>query len=305
MNKVRLTLLALTALGLSLPAVAGIPSTLEPGDLLGSTGNLGTLVEIDPATGASSTRCSLGSLGPVTEIVYGPDGTLYGTTGGGGASLITIDPDTCAETLIGQHSFGSINGLAFVGGTLYGTYFAPPEGGPLQGEGPPPTFLVTLDLGTGQETVIGQLGSAPWRGLAYDASSDQLFAAAIVGPAVVGGGDTLMLVDPTDASTTLIGSVGFEVGGMRFDDRGTLYGAVPMVDTATTGTGVELITIDLATGVGTPVGATNEDALSGLAFVPALGGGPSPLEIPALGSIGAGALLLLLGLSGLVALRRA
>jgi hypothetical protein len=292
-----LSLCALAAVAVPSSAIAG--GGPQPGDLLGATGAAGSsLVQINSMTGASSTLCPLGSLGPVTEIVYGADGTLYGTTGQGSSNLITIDPETCTETLVGQHSLGSINGLAFIGPTLYGTYFAPPPPG-VNG-GAPPTFLVTIDTTTGQETIVGQLGVAPWRSLAYDPATATLYGTTF--DVLRGFGDLLLSVDPTDASSTVIGPIGFEVGGLRFGSDGTLYGGEALPPERGLPPTVQLISVDTATGAGTAIGPTSETALSGLAFVPVLGG--EPAEIPALGPAGGLALLLLLAAAGLSVLRR-
>jgi hypothetical protein len=60
---------------------------------------------------------------------------------------------------------------------------------------------------------------------------------------------TLYEVDQTTGATTLIGNVGYLVSGMDYFD-GTLYGVTSMNDPSFHG----LITIDTATGEGTPVG---------------------------------------------------
>ena len=60
-------------------ALAGPPLPVAPGDLLGSTGAIGgNLISIDPMTGTGMGRFGLGAFGPVTEIVYRADGTLFG-----------------------------------------------------------------------------------------------------------------------------------------------------------------------------------------------------------------------------------
>ena len=65
---------------------------------------------------------------------------------------------------------------------------------------------------------------------------------------------TLIEIDPvTGATLRIIGPVGFVVNGMEFDpSTGTLYASTSVTDPTFNG----LITIDLVTGAGTPVGAT-------------------------------------------------
>lgn len=312
---VALALTALAALAAG-PAAAGVPP-VEPGDLLGSTGAVGgSLIEIDPATGAGTFRCPLGSLGPVTEIEFRDDGALFGTTGQGSSNLISIDPDACTETLVGMHPFGSINGLEYVGATLYGSFFAPGAPGP---EGVPPTELVIVDDSDATLTTIGTIdGYTPVRGLAWDGSTMYgVGSPAPVPGAGEGGGpppgnDELFTVDLVTGDPTPIGPTGFAIiGGIEFGPDGVLYGGVAATGPPGgggqgggegQGGGGELVTIDTATGAATPVGPTGSPALSGLAFVP--GQAPSVLEIPTVSEVGLALLALLLASAGLVALRR-
>jgi hypothetical protein len=76
------------------------------------------------------------------------DGVLFATTGADQSNVITIDPLTGEETLVGQHSTGAINGLEFVGDNLYGSYL------PL---GPAAYSLVVVDQSDGSLTVVGPL----------------------------------------------------------------------------------------------------------------------------------------------------
>jgi hypothetical protein len=288
---------------LAAPAHAGQPA-LQPGDLLGSTGADGlSLVTIDPTTGASALRCDLSAYPPITEIAYRADGTLFATTGSGDSEVLTIDPDTCQVTPVGTHTFGSVNGLAFVGNTLYGSFYEPtPPPPPPVTQGNTPTFLVTVDQTTGQLTIIGDIGYSPVRGLAYDAASDTLYGVASPNPMGAGSGDLLLTIDRTTGAGTEVGATNFSIiGGIRFDADGVLYGGVNP-EAAQQGVVAELITIDPTTGAGSDVGTTSAPGLSGLAFVP--GGGPSVLEIPTLSWLGLALLGALLAAAALLALRR-
>jgi hypothetical protein len=306
MKKLLTFLCALTlSAALAPPALAGQPA-LQPGDLLGSTGADGlSLVTIDPTTGASALRCDLSAYPPITEIAYRADGTLFATTGSGDSEVLTIDPDTCDVTPIGTHAFGAVNGLAFVGNTLYGSFYEPtPPPPPPVTQGNPPTFLVTVDQTTGQLTTIGEIvGYSPVRGLAYDAATDTLYGVADgSNPQGTLGGDVLLAIDRTTGAASEVGNTGFSlIGGIRFDADGVLYGGVNPV-AAQQGVVAELITIDPTTGAGTDVGPTGAPGLSGLAFVP--GGGPSVLEIPTLSWLGLALLGALLAVAALLALRR-
>jgi hypothetical protein len=295
------------------PADAGLDPVM-PGELLGSTGAVGgSLISIDPNTGASTTRFPLGAIGPVTEIEFRSDGVLFGATGGGSSSIITIDPDTGAETLVGVHTFGAVNGLEFVGSTLYGAFF--PAGGMGQ-EGGPSAQLVTVDQDTGALTVIGDITDInPVRGLAYDTITGTMYGVGSeLGRPTEGiAGDLLFTIDLATGAPTPVGNTGAEItGGIEFGPDGTLYGGIAFGGgDAAAPEGVvffdgDLVSLDLATGEGTLIGNTGTNPLSGLSFVPGgiIGPGPNVIEIPTLSEVG---LMLMMGLllaAGLVVLRR-
>jgi hypothetical protein len=229
-----------------------LPPPPGPGDLLGSTGAQGrTLIDIDPATGAGTLRAPQGALGPVTDIEFRSDGTLFGATGGGASSIITINPSTGQETLVGVHVFGAVNGLEFVGSTLYGTYMPFPE---------EPSDLVIVDQTSGALTFIGPTGFSPIGGLAFDPRTGTMYGVT----AGFGGGD-LITLDLTTGAGTFVGPTGFDdVAALEFGPDGTLFGGVGGASLAAG----SLIIIDPATGAGTVVGPTGFRVLSGLAFVP-------------------------------------
>ncbi|MDY7093883.1 MAG: IPTL-CTERM sorting domain-containing protein [Acidobacteriota bacterium] len=305
--------LALLVLCSTLPAAAGIPPVM-PGELLGSTGAVGaSLISIDPMTGAGTTRFPLGSIGPVTEIEFRSDGVLFGATGGGSSSIITIDPDTGVETLVGVHAFGAVNGLEFVGNTLYGAFF---ESGGMGQEGNPNAQLVTVDQATGVLTVIGDITDInPVRGLAYDSITGTMYGVGseLTRPTEGITGDLLFTIDLATGTPTPIGNTGAEItGGIEFGPDGTLYGGIAFGGgDAAAPEGIlfndgDLVTLDPATGAATLVGSTGVNPLSGLSFVPGgiIGPGPNVIEVPTLSEVG---LMLMMGLllaAGLVVLRR-
>ena len=137
-------------------------------------GGCGTLFSLDPGTGAETvlysfckkTNCTDGARpfsGPIAV-----NGTLYGTTGGGGngascaggcGTVFSLDPSTGAETVLytfciqtecadGANPAGS---LIDVNGTLYGATAV--GGANCTGEGGCGTIF-SLDPGTGAETVL-------------------------------------------------------------------------------------------------------------------------------------------------------
>ena len=119
----------------------------------------GTVFSVDPTTGAEAVVHSFGSgtdgANPY-DALLDVKGTLYGTTGAGGAygygTAFSLDPTTGAETVL--HSFGSGSdgfspaaNLIDVKGTLYGTAF----GG---GNGSHGGMVFSISPKTGAEKVI-------------------------------------------------------------------------------------------------------------------------------------------------------
>jgi hypothetical protein len=278
------------------PAIAGpAPSPVEPDHLLGSTGAVGaSLVDIDPATGGATLRFPLGDFGPVTEIEYRTDGTLFGSTGGGTRNILTLDPDTGVETLVGQHAIGSVNGLEFVGDVLYGSYLTPtPE------EGGEATFLVIVDQTDGSLTILGEMGHSPVRGLAYDEEASTMYGVGTP-PPYEGQGDAIFTVDLATGATTTIGSTA-SLGALELGPDGVLYGGGNQAAGEGQGSAA-LYTVDPVTGAATAVGPTGFPAISGLAFAPS--GRPSAVEIPALSGFGLPLMGLTLTAAAILALRR-
>ena len=123
------------------------------GDRCAGSFSLDTLLVIDTITGAG-TAVSFGahSSGFFLGTAWDPStSTLYSNDGSFG--LLTIDPTTSIETLIGGP--GSSNGMAIDGtGIAYGTTNA--------------NDLITIDLATGNETVVGNTGLTGLDGLVFD-----------------------------------------------------------------------------------------------------------------------------------------
>jgi hypothetical protein len=295
------------ALSLAAHSVTGWAQP-APGSLLGSTGNsTNELVLIDPSTGASTFLADIGSQGPVTEIEFRADGTLFGATGQGTSNIIIIDPATGGETIVGQHAFGAVNGLEFIGNTLYGSFFA--AGGPLGGPGGG-YELVEVNQTDGTLTTIGPLPYGPVRGLAYDPVAGVLYGSGVPAAAPNGqlGGESLFTIDPSTGATTEIGPLGASLGAIEFGPDGTLYGGAANGG-APNGEGVAgvaatLYEINTSTGAATPVGPTNVPALSGLSFVPAGVPVPQSVGVPTLGFTGMAILIALFAGLGIAVVRR-
>jgi DNA-binding beta-propeller fold protein YncE len=303
------------------PTLAGGgPGPVQPGDLLASTGNIGnSLIDLDPDTAETRFRFGLGSLGPVTEIRFRSDGVLFATTGEGASNVIIIDPDTGTETLVGQHQFGAVNGLAFIGETLYGAFYDAGD----EGQGSPDgfslsMFLVIVDQDDGSLTVVGQLEDfSRVRGLAYDPDAGILYGAGTFEGALPSGGgpvtgDVLFTINPATAATSFIGDTGYGIGAISFGPDGQLYagavgGGMILGQNDIEGEpiqGAPLLILDTDTGAATVVGTTEAPAISGLDFAPGGQATPASIAVPTLATWSLILMALLLAMLGARTLMR-
>jgi hypothetical protein len=195
------------------------------------------------------------------DIAFAADGKLYGSDAN---SLFLIDPASGHSSLIG--SFGAfINGLAFVGDTLYGSGYG----------------LYTVNLTSGQAQLVGGIG--------YTSSGDlQWFQGSLYLTASGQPGDRLLRLDPANGDATLVGEIGFPwVYGLAATSS-ELIGLTANGD---------VLTIDVNTGAGARLGSAGR-SVYGATSKPAQ---PSPHEIPEPSAL----LLLGSGLSAIgVSLRR-
>ena len=165
---------------LGVAAASALASSAHAAVLYAATasGGPGVLYTLDPATGAIvNTVGSLSDAGgtnyPITGLAFHPiTGVLYGSTGNNpeatASRLVTIDPATARVTPVGAFNPGNPGGrdatmadLAFdAAGNLFGVGTV---GGPQ---------LYTIDVATGQATLIGQSGltSTTGGGLAITAA---------------------------------------------------------------------------------------------------------------------------------------
>ena len=161
-----------------------------------------TLITLDPTTGLGSAAADLDfgtdPIG-VRALAFSPSDELFAINNGIGEpdDLFVIDPSTGAGTRIGSTGRDGIQGLAFSpAGKLYGWDL----GAVRLDSDPPVGFLVELDPATG-ETKQVLAGSGP--GVEKDTIQTLVF-----GPdgKIYGANHGLFLIDPTDASTSQVGS---------------------------------------------------------------------------------------------------
>jgi uncharacterized repeat protein (TIGR03803 family) len=280
------------------------------------TAGCGTVFSIDPTTRAETVVHSFGKgkdgTAPLATLID-VNGTLYGTTSGGGANctggcgtVFALDPKTGAVTVLysfcaaqncsdGNEPFA---GLIDVKGTLYGTtIFGGTSGG---------GTVFAFDVTTGTETVLhsfsgGTDGSLPDAGLIN--VKGMLYSTTTTGGSNAnrqfcsGGCGTVFSLDPgTDVETVLYAFCShpihkqcrdgdFPVAGL-IDMSGTLYGTTPLGGTyLNNGTeGGVLFALDPKTGAETVLHAfgggkdgTNSEAnlidVTGTLYGTTLGGG--------------------------------
>jgi len=212
-----------------------------------------------------------------TEIEYDVAGSvLYAEETDGGTLLHLIDPTTGNSLSSLDHGFGALNGLEFVGTTLYGTFI---------GGAQTPSDLVTVNTSTGAVTTIGPTGFGPISGLAYGGG-------VMYGVIAGGAAATLVSINLSTGAATAIGPTGFDrIGGIAFGPDGVLYGGT----TANATVPNSLLSISTSTGTATLIGSTGF-SITGLTDCPSvLGPPPMPEPIPFLSGWGIVLLMLVLG----------
>lgn len=249
------------------------------------------LISIDITTGAVTL---IGSLPEgMTEAVYDfSTDRFYAQGANGSFTLYEIDPATGDQISV-VSTTGAYTGMEFVGGVLYATMITGGGGD---------SDLVTVDPATGTATVIGPTGYRGITGLAYDTSTSTMYG-------TIGGGHidsgALATVNMTTGAATIIGPTGpNKVGSIEFGSDGNLYGGV----TSTSGSLPQaFINIDYSGGAAaSPVNPDTGFSITGLANSPAVvPPPPAPENIPAVTQWALITLTILLGFTGIVAVRRA
>jgi hypothetical protein len=190
----------------------------------------GTFTNIGPATptGFIQNACS------VLDVYWAID--QYGT-------LYTVDVTTGVFTTVGPTGVSDTMGLAFddTTGQMFMTAGTYTSGN-----------LYQVDMGTGQATLIGNLGNTGFAMISIACDNDgQLYGAEIASAGLPG---QFYSIDKTTGAATLIGSVGFSMNygqDMEYDkDNDILYFCAFNYDTFLP----EFRTIDKTTGMSTFVG---------------------------------------------------
>ncbi len=219
------------------PAPAQPPAIDCQTRLLGSSTS-GQYFAVDLATGAATTvALILGDLATELEFDLTTD-TLWFEEVSVFDRLVIIDSITGAELGSITHADGALNGLEFVGGTLYGTFIDSLGGA---------SDLVIVDTTTGSFTTLGATGFGPISGLAYHRNSGVMYGISAGGTPA-----QLLTLNLATGAATAVGPTGLEfIGSIEFGPDGNLYGG--LTANATTN-GQFLVRIDTATGATTPIG---------------------------------------------------
>ena len=203
------------------PAMPPAPETCRA-DMLGANqppaAGLEEFFNIATGTGVAS---GLGNVpnNYASEIEHDVvNNVLYATAGrnsGAADMLETIDPLTGAslgppKALTGLALGEALNGLEFVGTTLYGTVTDGVT-----------SRLVTIDPPTGIVFAIGVTGQGPISGLAFDATTGTMY-----GVTGGGGASDLVTINLATGLAAVVGSTGVTtLGSLEIAPDGVLYGA--------------------------------------------------------------------------------
>ena len=226
------------------------------------------LYSLDTAPPPTGTFIGGGSPTIIAEIELG-GGVIYGADTSDNTNLHLIDPGTglitSTTTLRFPPEGNVLTSLEFVGSTLYAG---------LTTEGGGPTYLSSVDLGSGAVTTVGPTGfGSPFGGLAYDGST-------MYGISAGGSAAELFTVDLGSGAATSVGQVtigGSSFGGttaLEFGGDGVLY-ALPNMSTGIAG---HLLSVDPRSGDATDLGSTGLDGLVALTV-------PEPSTLALLGLV--------------------
>jgi hypothetical protein len=218
----------------------------------------GVLLKIDPNF-AVSTVLSNAGLDGVEDVALAPDGDLLVVGSGplGHNTLARIDPRTGqSETVATFDDYPFVEGLTFVGGTLYGSASG------REGSYCPDcsNHLIRIDPRTGKTTEVGTFGPefVNVEALAYSPKYGLIGAdiGTLVPPDFKSFHTTpaLIRIDPKTGEATRIASLPTDrfVCGLSFAPDGTLFGAT--FPSHFGGRPNQLVTIDPTTGAITPIG---------------------------------------------------
>jgi len=240
---------------------------------------LDVLYSLDTGPPPTATLIGGGDESIIAEIEWG-GGVIYGANTSDNTLLHLIDPGTglitSTTTLTFPPEGDVLTSLEFVGPTLY-------AGLTIEGGGP--TSFSTVDLTTGDVSVVGATGvDSPLGGLAYDESAGVMYAISAGGSPA-----ELFIIDLASGAATSVGPVtiaGTSFGGttaLEFGNDGVLY-ALPNIQSGIAG---HLLSIDPLTGDATDLGFTGQQYLVALTAPPAdIIPEPATLSLLALGALG-------------------
>jgi len=233
---------------------AANPSTLYA---CSGTSNSGNILSINTATGSGtnigpSLYSSMTGIAvnPKTKIIYGistySDNTEFARVNalaGDAYNLFTVPTGTMAS-------------IAFdTSGALYAAY----RNG----------LIYSVDLSAKTMTQICST-KVFLNSISFDSKTNELWGSPYI---VIGANkDLLFKINIATGDTTRIGKTGYSVltNGIAFDNQGNLFGA-----TGLAGVPNNLISINKTTGVGTVIGSTGINNITGLSYSPA---GPSSVS---------------------------
>ena len=181
-------------------ALAGVLYTVR--------GNDNRLFSIDTDSFALTDIGPLGVNFSFGGLAYDPNmDVLYMVDGRGARSLYTVNRNTGAATLVGNHGVTDMFGLAFdsLNNVLYGGNFGPSSD------------LWSFNVNNGAANNIGNTGLGILGGLAYDSTRDRLVA-------MQDGAGDLYEVDRSNGSTNLLFNGPFvNDSGLAYDGDKDLY----------------------------------------------------------------------------------
>lgn len=248
-----------------------------------ASGNLYTLNVVSGVAGLVDSTLA----DPVGLAYDANSGTLFATDGTTN-ELISLNVLSASSTPIGPIGFSSVEGLAYdpVGGVLYGINTDVAGKNPViitidpaTGAGTPlPNGVLFEDMRTGLmfdsnanklfalnylglldvDTVsgigssVGQLGAGEFPGLAYDRNTGTMY-----GVVYDSDDNKLVKVNPGNGTVTPIaGIAGAQIDGLAYDPGANVLYGVSMLSK-------EVLTINVSTGVVTPVGTSDQNQLGG------------------------------------------
>ncbi len=247
-------------------ALDASPKLSPTGTLLATARDGAVLLAVDKDAGTSTVVGTTGLPPQSVALAISPDGTeaytIASTQKPADAHLAKIDLSTGAGTVVGHERIGEdlfIMGMTFSpDGILYAA-------GDFNPASPNFNSLYTVDLTTGVPTRVGSFDTGSTKSdyimsFTWDAEGN-MYGASMMSLVVIdrATGSAAKLIDFSGASTDPP-----KIMGIAFDENGTLY-AADYVDLPQGGS--TIYTVDLQTGVLTPVVKTGVALVHNIAFV--------------------------------------